>query len=371
MKDIRYHMPVKMLIGQNIIQRNFQALALGTKCLIVTGKSSAKKSGALDDVISALNEQKIEYKIFDEVGQNPYLSVCIRAAEMAVDFGADFIVGIGGGSPLDAAKAAAVLAANPGIDASALFPPSWKNHPLPIALVGTTAGTGSEVTPYAVVTVDEGHLKKSIFSSQIYPKVIFGDPRYTQGLSEKFTISTALDALTHCIEGYFNAAADPLSDLTAIEGIRLLLDSLKEIKGKKPEEIDLSVRESLYIASLWGGITIATTGTCFCHALGYFLSESHDVPHGIACAVYLPQYIDRAIKYCPHRADALFRAVSTSPEEMIAFLDTLYEKPILKLSALSIKEIAGRYPNTKNLLNSPGQVDLDTAISIMSNLFGE
>ena len=168
MSDLIY-MPVRCLWGKNAVAENSSEFKmLGKKCLILTGKSGAKKSGALDDAIKALEIENIGYAVFDEIGENPLLSVCHKAGVAAREANADFLLGIGGGSVLDAAKAIAIYASNPVLSPIDIYKREYDNAPLPVALIGTTAGTGSEVTAVAVLTNDETGIKKSI--SELSPK---------------------------------------------------------------------------------------------------------------------------------------------------------------------------------------------------------
>ena len=140
--DMNFFMPVNIVFGKDCIKNNMSLFArYGKKCLIVTGKNGAKKSGALDDVVLALQSTETEYVIFDKIEQNPLYTTCNEASDVAKEFGAEFIIGIGGGSPLDAAKAVAVLSACKDTSADALYSGKWDDVPLPIIAVGTTAGT--------------------------------------------------------------------------------------------------------------------------------------------------------------------------------------------------------------------------------------
>ena len=159
---MNFHVPVNMIMGKGCLRANAAVFSkLGKRCMIVTGKSSAQKSGALDDLVAVLDGAGIEYVIFDGIEQNPSYRSCLAAAEEAKSKNVDFIIGVGGGSPLDAAKAIAVLSTCTDCSAEAMYSMQWDAEPLPILAVGTTAGTGSEVTPVAVITSPEG-LKKSL-----------------------------------------------------------------------------------------------------------------------------------------------------------------------------------------------------------------
>ena len=162
-------MPVKCVWGDNAVAENSALFAeLGKKCLIVTGKSGAKLSGALGDAVSALDSQGISYTLFDGISENPLVSSCFSAGCAARECKAEFVLGIGGGSVLDACKAIAIYASNPGLAPMDIYLREYSSKPLPVALIGTTAGTGSEVTSVAVLTNDETGRKKSISGADCY-----------------------------------------------------------------------------------------------------------------------------------------------------------------------------------------------------------
>ena len=185
--NLNSFMPVRLVTGAGCVRAGAKELAkLGKVCLIVTGKTSARASGALQDVTDTLDLNGQSWVLFDEIGQNPRLTDCVAAAEKAVAAGADFVVGIGGGSALDAAKCIAVLAANPGLTQTQLYAFDWANAPLKIVAVGTTAGTGSEVTKVSVITTPEVR-KKSFHTDAIFPALSLGDPTYTMSLPPMVT----------------------------------------------------------------------------------------------------------------------------------------------------------------------------------------
>ncbi|MGN1116339.1 MAG: iron-containing alcohol dehydrogenase, partial [Candidatus Ornithomonoglobus sp.] len=175
-----FHMPTKITVGTNAVKENTADLILGTRAMIVTGKSSGKKSGALDDVTDALTQNNIPYLIYDKIENNPTIESTAEGGAAARGFGADFLIGIGGGSPLDAAKAIAVYAVNEPKDGSDfelydIFNGSYKNKPLPMAGIPTTAGTGSEATPYSILTLHRDKNKKSFSSPDVFYKTAFID----------------------------------------------------------------------------------------------------------------------------------------------------------------------------------------------------
>ena len=167
-----FYVPTHILFGRGILQENKKAVALGRHALIVTGKHSAKASGALDEVCAVLDENAVTYTVFDRITENPPLLTCFEGGRLAAEVGADFVIGIGGGSPLDAAKAIAAFAANQGIEPMDIYDEAKRQAPtLPIVAITTTAGTGSEANYYSVLTLPCGERKKTFKAADAWPRV--------------------------------------------------------------------------------------------------------------------------------------------------------------------------------------------------------
>ena len=171
---------------------------MGKRALLVTGRHSAKVNGSQDAFTGKLDELGISWYLFDDVENNPSIDTIRRAAAFAKEKGVDFVVGIGGGSPMDAAKAIALLCTD-DLDDEQLFKGPYKK-PLPIVAVPTTAGTGSEVTKVSVLTNVHAGTKQSINTPLIFPVYAFADPSFTESVSQTVTIDTAIDALSHAVE---------------------------------------------------------------------------------------------------------------------------------------------------------------------------
>ncbi len=369
--ELNYLMPVQVIAGQDAVTRNSHLFrALGGRCLIVTGRHSAKACGALADVTAALEQEGIAWDVFDKVEQNPLLSTCVEGGRAAAAFGADFLVGIGGGSPLDATKAIAVFATN-DMDPMELYQPR-KAPPLPFILVGTTAGTGSEVTRYSVLTLDETGRKRSWGDRGSYAQTAFGDPKYTLSLSRRFTISTALDALSHAVEGYFSKASDPISDSFAILAIELLVPALRELRDLPEEGFapSYSLRERLYAASLYGGMTINKTGTAFCHQMGYTLTEDHNVPHGQACAAFLPEYIRHSTLAVPDKAQKLFTHLDLFAGPFCQLIQSLTDAQWPDYTPAQVEELLSRWSGSVNMQRTPGNFDAESQRAVALKVLG-
>ncbi|NLO45918.1 MAG: iron-containing alcohol dehydrogenase [Clostridiales bacterium] len=367
--NMNFKMPTTLITGLGCVGRSSANLAaLGSACLIVTGASSAKRSGALADMETALKKENIRYELYDKTEQNPTVLTCLEAGEKARAAGADFIVGIGGGSPLDAAKAAAVFAANPGMSERELFSGEWKNSPLPVAAVGTTAGTGSEVTQVSVLTTSDG-LKKSIRDDRLFPALSLGDPAYTATMPVSFTLSTAADAMAHCVESYFNRLANDISRTFAVRGVSLLADTFKKILKGGADSLGFDEREALYNASIYGGLAISVTGTAFPHAVGYFLSERHNVPHGTACAVFLPLFIRHNIKCEPEQAKEFFLKTGISGDELISLVEAVTPKCDVSVTEKDLRELAPRWTDNASIKKSFGVFSPEFTTDAIRQLF--
>jgi len=202
-----YYLPTRIIAGKDcIIQNRDLFRSLGKKALIVTGAHSAKRNGSLSDVITALEATGVSYFVFDKVMSNPTIACVYEGAEVARVNQCDMIIAIGGGSPMDAGKAIALLAAQE-IAEENLFAGNYTDQVLPMAFVPTTAGTGSEVTQYAILTNDQAQTKTSIASDLLFPNVAFLDAKYTENLPTETTINTAIDALSHAVEGMLSVKA--------------------------------------------------------------------------------------------------------------------------------------------------------------------
>lgn len=362
----------RLITGKGCIEKNSSLLrALGKKCLIVTGGSSARKSGALQDVEATLKHEGISYILFDKVQPNPLLSVAKEAGDLARAQGAEFLIAIGGGSPMDSAKASAVYAANemPLMD---VYKKEWPRLAMPIVAVGTTAGTGSEVGSTAVMTTPEGY-KKSISRADLFPALAFGDAAYTMSLPLSITVSTALDALSHALEGFFAIAANQISDLFAVEAISVLARQLEKLRGASDASgISFEDREQLYYGSIAAGYTLARCGTCYCHALGYHLTEEHGVPHGTACTVFLPGFLRRAQRLIPDRVQVLEERSGYPLENLCRLAEDLLPSLDIALSDHTIQAVAERQATSTGFLRTaPEGFTAEEAVFEMTRLFGK
>ena len=364
---MKLHMPVRMFSGDGAVTGNAALFeAFGSRCALITGKSAAVKSGALADVTAVLDRGGISFCVFDGVQQNPAVHSCIAAGQRSHAFGAEFVIGIGGGSALDAAKAAAVFAANPDLDEEGFYRKAWVRAPLPILLVGTTAGTGSEVTKVSVLTDSRGR-KHSIHDDRLFAAASFGDPKYTVSLPRSVTLSTGIDVLSHCTESWFNRHADELSRTFALQGIRLLLPPLRQ--AAEGSTLGYEQRAALYDASLFGGLAICETGTCFPHNVGYYLTESRGIPHGFASACFLPSLLNLTQEKSPTLADRFFRELGIARDELLQLISLCLPDSGIRMTAEEIDAALPRWENNSSVRNTCCEVSTAEIRDNLSALF--
>lgn len=318
-----FSLPTEILFGRDVVNTHAERLRLGKRAFLVTGAHSGRASGALEDVERALSGLGIAYASYEGVSNNPNVVECKAIGAKARALGADFVVGIGGGSPLDAAKAIAVFARN-DIEPESVFQYGYPGGVLPIVAVPTTSGTGSEVTPKAVMTTDVRQTKVSFGGRMTYPRIAMLDPTYTQSLSASVTRGTAMDAFTHCFEAFVACKAQPASDAFALEGIRRFAACMPALAAGDFDRI----REELMLVSLLGGMAISAAGTTLMHAMGYPITYHYDIPHGVANCLVMPAYITALRAHRPERLDAVLAALQMTDDALIAYARTMFSPEI-------------------------------------------
>jgi alcohol dehydrogenase len=228
--------------------------------------------------------------VFDEVEPNPKHMTVNRAGEIVRALKPDLVIGLGGGSVLDTAKAIALLAMNPGGIEEYEGREKYKATPLPVLAIPTTCGTGSEVTWVAVITHVERKFKMSIKGLQMYPAVALVDPDLLVNLPPLLVASTGLDALTHALEAYTAKPASFLTDMLALEALRLIFRHLPAAYQDIKQNAE--AREGLMLGSLLAGMAFGNSDVGAVHCLAESVGSLYDTPHGVACAVFLPYVME-------------------------------------------------------------------------------
>jgi alcohol dehydrogenase len=351
----KYDIPVRIFQGEKCVLNNASPFTkFGKKGFIVTGKNSAKASGALDDVLKVLKSSDIDYGIFDEVEENPSFATVEKGAEKMKQAGATFCISIGGGSPLDCGKAIAVMAKNSGYKPEDLFVNS-NPASFPIIAIPTTSGTGSEITPYSILT-DRFNNKVGFASHHIFPVYSFLDPRYTFTMPYNITISTGIDALSHAVEGELkNFGENPVVQMYAHKANSLIKDNLFKLE-KNPR--DFKAREEIQNASLYAGIVITHYGTTIIHSAGYPLSSFKGVKHGIANGLFMGDILRRSEKTHPERVRNCIHPFKNM-DEFANWLNSFGVLEKIEMNEENIKMWAKSTMKSQKTKKTPGEFDIE------------
>ena len=367
--NFTFNFPTRLISGNGCLAANAELLRLGRHALIVTGHASAKRSGVLDDLLPLLDAAEIAYTVFDQITENPPLLTCHAGGRLAHEVGADFVIGIGGGSPLDGAKAIAAFAANPAIAPEEIYDPAKRTaSSLPMIAIPTTAGTGSEANPYSILTLPDGRRKKTFTAPESWPRYSFLDARYTASLPVSATVSCALDAFAHAIESYLSSKSTVVSEQMALWAA----GQIWPILAARPAAYTPAMREALLYAATAAGIAISITGTGFPHPLGYSLTLLDGVPHGRACAVFEGDYIayNARTERGAARLAEFSGAVGVDLDTLARVLpDLAAVEP--RLSQTQIAEHVELIAGAKNYANSPYVLCKDEIYAIYRAHFAE
>ena len=259
--------------------------SLGVSRVLLVTDPGIRAAGILARIETALDGAGITWETYDQVSPNPRDYECLAASELARESGAEAILAVGGGSPIDLAKAAAGLATNAGTVLDWVAPRAFATTPLPLIAVPTTAGTGSEVTRSSVVNDTSRQIKVSLRDWNIAPKIAIVDPRLTLGLPPLLTASTGMDALTHAIEAYTCNRATPFSDGMALQAMRLIGPNLPIAVA---DGANRAAREQMMLGSTIAGMAFSNADVAAVHCIAEALGGRYDTPHGIANSTFLP-----------------------------------------------------------------------------------
>jgi alcohol dehydrogenase class IV len=344
---------------------------LGKKGFLVTGKASAQKSGTLKNLLVSLSQRGIETTIFS-VEPEPSVDDVDRARESAK--GSDFIIGLGGGSALDVAKATAGLINERYPTYRFLFSETEITQPpLPIIAIPTTAGTGSEVTQVSVLIgeKDGKRVKSSIHHPNLLPRYAILDPELTLTCPPSLTASAGADALSHCVESFFSNSSNPLSDAIAMQGISLILKNLK----RAVEEGDYESREGMLLGSLMGGIALSLAHLGAVHALAHSLGALKGIPHGIACGIFLPSVLRFNIPFIEGKMEILCRYLGIPPKSFIEEISSLLASVGIPdslrdvgVKVEEVEEIVKGCAYSRSLKYNPRKASQEDLLSIVQSL---
>ena len=337
--EFNYFLPVNLIFGRGSVDKvGTIAVEYGKKALIVTGRSSTKKSGLLDRVIKYLKRAEVDSVVFDQVRQNPLTTTAQEAAELAKTEQCDVVIGVGGGSIMDCAKAAAFLAVNEGDINDYIFNRLKSEKALPIILIPTTCGTGSEGNGFAVLTNPENGDKKSLRCNAIVAKASIVDSECMMTMPKGILASVGFDALCHCMEAYVSRISQPLTDMMCEKAMELIGKHLIPLyEGEcEPESWD-----AVSFASTIGGMVINTAGVTLPHGMEHPASGLRDITHGKGLAAITPVVMEASIEGNPEKYAVISRCLGGKDEtDCVATIKNFLEKLQLTvtLGELGIKE---------------------------------
>lgn len=316
--DFMFSIPTVIQFGSGAsrqtggIVRNLMAARTtpGKAGVLVVLDPGIKSAAWMKDILASIEEMGFQILLFDKVRPNPRDEDVHQAAALLKQANCSAVVAIGGGSTLDTAKAAALVATHGGRVSDYA---GWAKVPgpiLPLVVIPTTAGSGSEATCWAVITDCSSHAKLAIGDRNLSPSVAIVDPNLTISLPAALTAATGMDALTHAIEAYVSALSSPLNDLIALESIRLVATHLRRVITH-PD--DLEARQGMMLASTLGGIAINNADVAGVHCLSEGMGSLYDAPHGLLNAVLLPHFMAFWQPSCQERFGRIAECFGSQP----------------------------------------------------------
>ncbi len=309
-----YYVPTRVIVGAGVSKRVGPELAeRGIRRALLVTDRGVLSAGLIKDAEDALRAEGIDHALFSNVEPNPSVATVEAGLELYKREGCGGIVAIGGGSPMDTAKAVGILATNGG-SITAYEGVGKVGEPLPfLAALPTTCGTGSEATSFAVITDPSRRFKFAVGSPHLFPALALVDPGLMLGLPPELAASTGMDALTHAIESFTSRFSMPITEGLALEALGLISRNLGEVvKGGA----DVRRMEALAVASTMAGMAFTNTRLGNVHAMAHTLGGHFDLAHGVANAILLPYVMDFNLSACPERYGRVARAMGEEVEEL-------------------------------------------------------
>ena len=298
-----FSIPTNFVFGAGSVQKLHKQRLPGKKALIVisNGKST-RANGYLDAVQDQLTQAGVEYAVFDKMAANPVIDNVMDGAACARENGCDFILGLGGGSSLDGAKAIAMMVNNDGNYWDYIYGGTGggqklKNKPLPIVCIPTTAGTGSELDPWTIITNEATNEKMSGGNRNTYPVLAIVDPDLMSTVPPKFTAYQGFDALFHSTESYINKTNNLMRDMLALRAIEAVG---KNLAAACADGKDMAAREQVAFASSLSGMVMSVDNLCSEHSMEHPLSAYHpEIAHGAGLIMVSRAYYTHMVENCP------------------------------------------------------------------------
>ena len=323
----KFIMPKQIISGENALQQSKEVIrTLGTKALVVSGKVM-NRIGNVRIVTNLLDEIGIGWTVYDDITGEPDDVMIDGGVEAYKANGCDFLIAIGGGSPMDSMKAIGALITNPGKIAD--YMGKEITNPLPpMVAIPTTAGTGSEATQFTIITDTKTSIKMLLKGTVLIPDVAIVDASFTVSSPKSVTNATGLDALTHAVEGYTSKKASPLTDVYAVDAVKRIFQYLPRAYGNGE---DMEAREEMILSALEAGVVINNSSVTLVHGMSRPIGANFHVPHGLSNAMLLKVCLTFALDGTYERFADLGRAIGAATEEdndetaAKAFLDAIIQ----------------------------------------------
>jgi len=316
--EFSFHLPTRIVFGSGTLQNiGKQTRRLGSKAFLVTAKDTMREMGILDQVVQNLREEGVVFEIYEDVEPDPSTDTINQGAAVLRSFKADLVLGLGGGSAIDAAKGMAVAATHPCEDiwdyiiggnpgSEAIGPET-----LPILAIPTTSGTGTETTMGSVIRNLSLGSKECLGSEYIAPALAIVDPDLSRSMPQDLTAATGLDALTQCIEAFVSVRSNPLSDALALHGIRLIS---KYLRVAVHHGDNLEARSALSLGAMISGMALSQAGVGAAHAISMVLGGRYGVQHGLGVSLFLADTIQFNAQSSPEKYALVAEAMGESIE---------------------------------------------------------
>jgi alcohol dehydrogenase class IV len=299
----------------------------GSRILVITDPG-IKTAGLLDPIAKLLDRAQSSFRVFAEVEPDPSIEVVLKSVDTAKAFQPDLILGVGGGSSLDISKATSILLTNPGSVYDYLGMDLVPAPGVPLVLIPTTAGTGSEVTSISVLSDSRDNVKKAVISPHLFARCVMLDPQLTLGLPPHITARTGMDALVHAIESFTGIRATVFTDTLNLQAIRMIAGNLRKAYANGD---DRQARENMLYASCIAGMAFSNTQNGLAHALALAIGGRFHLPHGLLTAFICPWVMDYNLLAAPEKFKQIARA----------FGENLDGMPDLDGARLAVKAVKG------------------------------
>ncbi len=380
MNQVKIYSPKELIFGVGSFENIFRDIQkLGTtRCFILTIK---ELRSTIEPVMAEIKEAGIQLYEDLSIRQEPTVTDFNRVLESAEEFKPDLVIGIGGGSVLDVAKLIAALVGNEQKVVDIFGTNLLKSRSVKLICVPTTSGTGSEMSPNAILLDEKENLKKGIINPYLVPDLTCIDPKLTLSVPPKVTAATGIDAFTHCLESYVNKFSHPLVDTFAVDGMKFIYENLKTAVD---DGENIAARSAVALGSMYGGMCLGPVNTTAIHALSYPLGSEFHIAHGLSNALLLPAVVEFNNQVSFVRYANVARALGINEQDdkkaSLKFIEMIKtwmaELGIPSgLSAINIPkeaipEMAKAAITVQRLLkNNPREVHLEDAINIYENAY--